>query len=315
MRAGIGLAVDDFRRYEEEGCPKLHGGDVHVAKHAKEERIGDEAFALLVEPNDEDLGTIAPYENMSRLHLNRQAESEVLLEMCLDVPALVIGHRYENLQEATTAERQDLGDLELGEPAELDVAERTHDLGKDIEAHLVRPTKIELTVAIAVAPPHNRAMQWWLFAHLFSVVGFLLAHGHSAAMGFRLRQEKSTDAIRSLTELSRQTTPITYVFLLLIIITGVILGFQGHWWGRAWIWSALVVLIVAIGAMGGLARRYYKLREAVGVPGPGARPATTSAASPEAVRELAATANPWPITAVGVVALLVLLWLMILKPF
>ena len=159
-------------------------------------------------------------------------------------------------------------------------------------------------------------MQWWLYAHLASVVGFLLAHGHSAAMGFRLRQERSPEAIRSLTDLSRQTTPVTYVFLLLIIITGVILGFQGQWWGRAWIWTALVVLIVTIAAMGGLARRYYKLREAAGVPaGPGARPKPESSASPEAVSELAASINPVPITALGVVALLILLWLMILKPF
>src|SRR5262249_13889192 len=154
-----------------------------------------------------------------------------------------------------------------------------------------------------------RAMQWWLFAHVGSVVGFALVHGHSAAMGFRLRQETNPDAIRSLTELSRQTTPITYVFLLLIIITGVIQGFQGHWWGRAWIWAALVVLIVTMGAMSGLARRYYyKLREAAGLAaGPGARPKTTAPASPEALREMAAAANPWPISAIGVVALLVLL--------
>ncbi|HVH65930.1 MAG TPA: hypothetical protein VM674_07825 [Candidatus Acidoferrum sp.] len=159
-------------------------------------------------------------------------------------------------------------------------------------------------------------MQWWLYAHLASVFGFLLAHGHSAVMGFRLRREQSAEAIRSLTELSRQTTPLTYIFLLLIILTGVSLGFQGHWWGRAWIWTALAVLIVTIGAMGGLARRYYKLREAAGLaPGPGARPKPGSAASPEAVRDLAASVNPVPITVIGVVALLVLLWLMVLKPF
>ena len=45
---------------------------------------------------------------------------------------------------------------------------------------------------------------WLLFAHIASVAGFLLAHGTSAAMAFRLRSEKTTDGIRSLAELSKQ---------------------------------------------------------------------------------------------------------------
>lgn len=135
-------------------------------------------------------------------------------------------------------------------------------------------------------------------------------------MGFRLRQEKTIDAIRSLTELSKQTTRATYVFVYLIIATGLVLGFQGGWLRSVWIWTALVLLIITMGAMNGLSRRYNAVREAAGLPRRGRRRTQPAPpASPEQLPQLAAGANPWPISVVGLVALVLLLWLMILKPF
>ena len=158
--------------------------------------------------------------------------------------------------------------------------------------------------------------QWWLWGHLLFVAGFLLSHGTSAAMGLRLRQEKSPDAIRALTRLSKQTTNVTYVFIYLIIITGVAMGFQNNWWRFAWIWVALAVLIIAIGAMNGLSRPYHNVRVGVGLPGRGGRRSEPPApASSEQLEQLVDRANPWPISVIGIIAILVLLWLMILKPF
>jgi hypothetical protein len=107
---------------------------------------------------------------------------------------------------------------------------------------------------------------WLLFGHIASVAGFLLAHGTSAAMALRLRSEKSTDGIRSLTELSKQTTGVMYSFILLIFITGLLLGIQGGWFGRYWIWTAMAVLIATIGVMSALGGRYNAVRGAVGLP-------------------------------------------------
>jgi hypothetical protein len=157
---------------------------------------------------------------------------------------------------------------------------------------------------------------WFLFAHIASVAGFLLAHGTSAAMALRLRAEKTTDGIRSLTDLSKQTTNVMYGFILLILVSGLFLGFQGQWWGRGWIWTALVVLIVTIGAMSALGRRYSAVRAAVGLPVRAGRGKTTSTpGSPEEVRRVVDGTPAGIITAVGVVALALLLGLMILKPF
>jgi hypothetical protein len=158
---------------------------------------------------------------------------------------------------------------------------------------------------------------WLLFAHIASVAGFLLAHGTSAAMAFRLRSEKTTDGIRSLAELSKQTSGVMYSFLVLIVISGVFLGFQGRWWGRAWIWTALVLVILTIGAMSALGGRFNAVRGAVGLPAWDRRGKITTPApgSPEEIQLAVKAAPVGVITAIGVVALALLLWLMILKPF
>ncbi|MDQ6711693.1 MAG: hypothetical protein M3Z28_00675 [Candidatus Dormibacteraeota bacterium] len=158
---------------------------------------------------------------------------------------------------------------------------------------------------------------WFLFAHIASVAGFLLAHGTSVAMAFRLRTEKTTDGIRSLTELSKETTNMMYGFTLLILITGLSLGAQGGWFGRGWIWTALILLILTIGVMSFLGRRYNAVRASVGLPVRAGRGRVTTPApgSPEEIRRAVNAAPVGMITAIGVVALLLLLWLMILKPF
>ena len=136
-------------------------------------------------------------------------------------------------------------------------------------------------------------------------------------MALRLRSEKTTDGIRSLAELSKQTTGVMYTFLVLIVISGVFLGFQGRWWGRAWIWTALVAVILTIGVMSALGGRFNAVRGAVGLPAWDRRGKITTAApgSPEEIRLAVHAAPVGVITAIGVVALALLLWLMILKPF
>jgi hypothetical protein len=158
---------------------------------------------------------------------------------------------------------------------------------------------------------------WLLFAHIASVAGFLLAHGTSAAMAFRLRSEKTTDGIRPLAELSKQTTGVMYSFILLIVITGLLLGIRGGWFGRGWIWTAIVVLILTIGAMSALGGRFNAVRGVVGLAAWDRRGKITTSApgSPEAIRQAVEGTPTAFITAIGVVALGLLLWLMILKPF
>jgi hypothetical protein len=135
-------------------------------------------------------------------------------------------------------------------------------------------------------------------------------------MALRLRQEKTPDGIRSLTDLSKRTTNVMYMFIGLIVISGLFLGFQGRWWSHGWIWAALGLLIVTIGIMSVLSRRYNAVRAAVGLPVRSRRQVmATAPASPEEIRRLVEAAPAGLITAIGMVTLALLLWLMILKPF
>jgi hypothetical protein len=135
-------------------------------------------------------------------------------------------------------------------------------------------------------------------------------------MALRLRQEKTPDGIRSLTDLSKRTTNVRYMFIGLIVITGLFLGFQGRWWSHGWIWAAPGLLIVTIGIMSVLSRRYNAVRAAVGLPVRSRRQVmATAPASPEEIRRLVEAAPAGLITAIGMVTLALLLWLMILKPF
>src|SRR5947207_13740746 len=100
---------------------------------------------------------------------------------------------------------------------------------------------------------------WLVFLHVASVVGFVLAHGASAAMGLRLRRETSPDSIRSLVVLSTLSTRVMYPFLGLVLLTGIAAGFAGRWCRSKWIWTAIIVLVGTVVVMNLMRPRYNPL--------------------------------------------------------
>jgi hypothetical protein len=109
------------------------------------------------------------------------------------------------------------------------------------------------------------------------------------------------------------STQLIYPLLALVLITGATLAFAGHFWGRGWVWTAIAILLVTTGLMAALSRQYHPLRGAVAKPGD--RRADSYASSSEEIRRIAARTRATPLTALGLVALGVILWLMVLKPF
>jgi hypothetical protein len=160
--------------------------------------------------------------------------------------------------------------------------------------------------------------QWIVYLHVIGVFGFLLAHGVSASVSFRLRTERNAERIRALLDLSSNSLTLMYASLLLLLTSGIVAGFVGNWWGRGWIWAALGLLIVILIAMFFMGTGYYnKVRQAVGLPyfdGRSAHAASEPASGKELARVLDA-GNPVLLGALGGGALIVLLWLMIFKPF
>jgi len=141
--------------------------------------------------------------------------------------------------------------------------------------------------------------RWLLLLHLAGLSTFLLAHGVTAGAALGLRGRPSLGESRLLLRLSLRGAAVSYAGLLLLIVTGVWMGFLGSWWGRAWIWAAIGVFVGVFVAMGLISNAYR-----------GARSATD-----ERLGEAVARTRPLTATWVGTFGLAALLLLMVLKPF
>ncbi len=160
--------------------------------------------------------------------------------------------------------------------------------------------------------------RWLVYVHILAVFVFLLAHGASAGVAFRIRRETERSRIAALLDLSSASLGITYASLLVLLIAGIVLGFMGKWWGLGWIWISLLLLILsAVGMYLRSSVPFNRVRQAAGLPyfdGRRSQPAAPPA-SQEALRAAAAAIRPAEATAMGVVPIAVILWLMMFKPF
>src|SRR6266536_4036151 len=104
----------------------------------------------------------------------------------------------------------------------------------------------------------GRMYPWWVFVHLVGVFGFLLSHGVSVMVTFRLRKERDPGRITHLLEVSGTSIKGFYWSLAVLLVGGVAAGFLGHWWGQGWIWAAIATLVIVSLAMYVMARPYYR---------------------------------------------------------
>jgi hypothetical protein len=163
---------------------------------------------------------------------------------------------------------------------------------------------------------------WIVFIHVAGVLGFLIAHGVSAGVALRLRGERDPAAVRTLVDLSRRSMIVMSVGALVWLVAGIIGGFTGNrgagFWttGTYWIWASLLLAIAIIGVMTPWGRIWLnRVRAAVGVdPKTGAVDPSfqVNAANLDAA---IAAGKPELLAAIGFGGFLIILWLMIFKPF
>jgi len=151
---------------------------------------------------------------------------------------------------------------------------------------------------------------WWVFLHLVGVFGFLAAHGVSIGVLFKLRSERDPAKIAAYLQLSGASTRVFYYSLGLLVVAGTVAGFLGHWWGQAWIWTAIAVLVVTTLAMYYMAKPYYRRVDRIAKSKAGGSEAVTDEQFDEVLKDR----RPVTIAAIGVVGLLAILYLMVLKP-
>jgi hypothetical protein len=162
--------------------------------------------------------------------------------------------------------------------------------------------------------------QWLVFAHVLGVFGFLLAHGTAVAVAFALPRQREVERVRVLLDLSKGVSMVANISLLVLLAAGITAGFMGNWWGQGWIWAALGLFIligVTMTIVGSLPLNRIRQLAHAGNP---SRSETTSHSSldPAAEKQLAVlldATHPWFLTVIGGGGLVLILWLMMFKPF
>jgi hypothetical protein len=157
---------------------------------------------------------------------------------------------------------------------------------------------------------------WWVYLHILGAFAFVFGHGASGLAAFRIRSTRDPAQIRTLLDLSSFALGLTYVGLLLLLIGGIAAGLAGDHFSRGWIWTAIVLLVVIIVAMYAMATPFYgQLRVAAGVRAKDPKVDPNPVVDQAAIDALAGSSRPMVLIAIGGIGLILILWLMVIKPF
>ena len=159
---------------------------------------------------------------------------------------------------------------------------------------------------------------WIVLLHVVGAFLFVIAHGASAWAVNVIRRETQVPRIAALVALSASSLTLAYVGLLLLLVGGIWAGIYSDWFRFGWIWAALGAFLAIAILMYAIATPFFKrLRIALGERVMGMpKDAPTPAPAPDG--EILAIAGAAPanvLNLVGLGGLLVILWLMVLKPF
>jgi hypothetical protein len=159
---------------------------------------------------------------------------------------------------------------------------------------------------------------WLKYVHLIAIFTFLFAHGVSGGASLLLQRPRDLETRRLLLETSYKALEFSTPSLFLILATGIALGFYGSWWGHGWIWAALVIFVVVGGVMTYFSFRHDDARKAAGLPYrifTSAKRRDPVPADPESLERHIPRLRIRELAVMGILALLVIPWLMVLKPF
>lgn len=152
--------------------------------------------------------------------------------------------------------------------------------------------------------------QWWVFLHLAGVFAFLVSHGVSMVITFRLQRERDPRNVAALLQLSSATISAFYISLVLLVLGGILAAFQGHLWSYGWIWGSAIVLLLVFLAMYFMARPYYQRVRFVTA----ALVEGSQAVTADQYDSILRSGRARTIASIGLGGLAVILYLMLFKP-
>src|SRR5712671_3955506 len=115
---------------------------------------------------------------------------------------------------------------------------------------------------------------WLRFLHVAGAIAFAAGHGVSLFVAFQLRHERDRARLGALLDLSSRSLTVAGIGLLILFISGIASGIALGSFGQAWIWVAIVLLVVIAGAMNPVGTMYFgRIRAALGQRTRGLKPA------------------------------------------
>lgn len=161
--------------------------------------------------------------------------------------------------------------------------------------------------------------KWLVFIHVTSALLFLMGHGVSAGVALKVQNERDRDRMRALLELSNGAPlfGLTWALFLIMLASGIAMGFMGRWWSSGWIWASLGVLIaVSVASMFMGSGYLNRLREGLGLPSYRSDPGEEGIEiPPEEFERLLQSRQPVSLAVIGFSGIVIITWLMIFKPF
>lgn len=149
--------------------------------------------------------------------------------------------------------------------------------------------------------------QGLVFLHLVGVVVFALAHGVSMFAAFRVRRERDPAVVAALLGMSKVAVLVLYVGLILLGAGGLGAAWNAGVLLAPWAVASYAVLVAVIAVMYMVATTYYvRVRELVG---DGRLPVDQ-----DELQRVLRTRRPEVLMTVGSTGLLVLVWLMVVRP-
>ena len=157
--------------------------------------------------------------------------------------------------------------------------------------------------------------QWLRYVHIAGALLFVMGHGASVSVAFKVRSERDPARILALLQLSTWSLWMFYLGVLFLLGAGIWAGFtpgvDGSWWEQGWIWVALGTFVLTMFVMYGVASNYYRrLRTITEAMANG-----SEAVSQDRLAEVLSGPRAWILAIVGFGSLLFILYLMLFKPF
>jgi hypothetical protein len=159
---------------------------------------------------------------------------------------------------------------------------------------------------------------WLIFIHVASAFLFIGAHGVSMIAAYRIRNERDPARIGAMLDLSASSLMLVFVGLLGLLISGFAAGWLRDSFGAGWFWASVVLLIVIGGLMTPLGANYYSgIRRAIGQRPHGMKPEEPDPVpvSAEELESLLTSNRPELLLALGGGGFVIILWLMMFRPF